>query len=96
MVSPANTTAIARLRREASTKLLAATDATPKYAPCGSPDRKRSASTPPNDGTSAVATLPTASAAASPINRPLRGRCEVNAVTSGAPTTTPRAYAEIR
>ena len=64
----------------------------PKYAPCGSPARKRDAATSSKVGSTMVSPLKTVSARARPIITRCRGYFATEPAISGAPTTTPRAY----
>ncbi len=94
-VSPENITATARARRSGATRSAAATAPAPKKAPCGSPVISRAAASVQKSGASAHSRLPTVNSPASATSTALRGRPAASAVSSGAPITTPSAYAEI-
>ncbi len=67
----------------------------PKYAPCGSAATKRAARTSPKVGSSADAMVLRVNAARSASRSRFRGQRAAAAAIVGAPTTTPRAYAEM-
>jgi len=89
-VSPRNSRPTADARR-APPICAASSPATPKNAPCGSPERNRATSRVPKSGAAAASPLPIANR---PMNTSRRVRCDSRAptaVSSGAPTTTPIA-----
>lgn len=88
--------ATARAWRPSETSRAATTAPTPKKAPCGSPASTRPATSQPKSGASAEARLPTVNSAISSRSIRLRGMREPTAVSSGAPSTTPIAYADTR
>ena len=92
---PSMTCPIALARLPGPARCAATRAATPKYAPCGRPATNRAATSRPKDGASTVATLPTVKATIRPISKVRRDIRAVRAAMSGAPTTTPSAYAEI-
>ena len=61
----------------------------------GNPATKRAIISVVYEGAKTEAALPTVNATMSAINRVRRGTRAVSAAISGAPTTTPSAYAEI-
>ncbi len=92
-ISPIIVMATARARRSRGTSEEATTAPMPKYAPCGKPLANRASTNVPKVGASAEARLATVSATISPSSIPLRGIRAPSTANSGAPTTTPRAYA---
>ena len=68
----------------------------PKYAPCGSPLANRATTSSGNDAATALSRFPSVNADMSARSSALRGIRAASTASSGAPTTTPSAYAEIR
>ena len=96
IVSPSSTEVAALPRLPGPSSSEAATVATPKYAPCGRPATNRAATTSPKLGSSAVATVASTNTTRSESSTVLRGSRAPTAASTGAPTTTPAAYAETR
>lgn len=90
-VRPRNIIDTARAARSCATSLEATTAPTPNSAPCGSPARTRAANSSSKFGASAEATFPTTNTPVSISSSRLCGTRAPIAVSSGAPTTTPRA-----
>ena len=92
-VRPVIVIATARARRSGGTSDEATTAAKPKYAPCGRPLRNRATTSIPKVGASAESRLAAPIAVIIASSRPLRGSRAPSTANSGAPTTTPTAYA---
>ena len=93
--SPSITIATARPLRPSGASEAATSEATPKYAPCGKPVAIRARTSIPYDVASALTALPAAYATISATRRPRRGRLAPRKARTGAPITTPTAYAEM-
>ncbi len=94
--SPIITVATARPSRPRGARLAATRDATPKKAPWGTPHRKREVRSRPYEPARADRALAPAYAVIRATSSPRRGSRAPKKASTGAPTTTPRAYAEIR
>src|SRR4051794_27781670 len=75
-VKPRNSRPTADARRRGPLSPPATREATPKKAPCGSPDRNRAASSVPNPGAAAARPLPTAYSVMNSRSRVRRGQAD--------------------
>src|SRR3981189_3303959 len=94
-VRPHITCATAFARFCGPIKWVATRAATPKYAPCGNPATNRAIISVSYDGANTLARLPSVNTAIRVSSSVLRGALSASAAMSGAPITTPSAYAEI-
>src|SRR5258705_4772404 len=94
-VRPPITCATAFARFCGPIKCVATRAATPKYAPCGNPATNRAIISVWYDGANTLARLPSVNTAIRVSSSVLRGTRAASAAMSGAPITTPSAYAEI-
>jgi hypothetical protein len=90
-VRPVNISAIALACLAFGTSEAATTEPTPKKAPCDSAATIRPVIRTPYDGARAEIRLPAMNTAISATSTVLREILDPSAVSSGAPTTTPRA-----
>ena len=94
-VNPVITCATALARFRGPIRNEATIAATPKNAPCGRPATNRATISIPYDGANMLARLLSVKTAISPNSTVFLGIRAVRAAISGAPTTTPSAYAEM-
>jgi len=93
---PMSIIATAQVRRSLLTRLAATTDPMPKKAPWGMPERNRAPMSCPYVVGKPEATFATAKPTMRARRTALRGTFAASTAMSGAPTTTPRAYAETK